>query len=104
MVDLCFVFCHAICKMCILYTILINVLSFLIRYLSELKLPKRMSSLRDGIQTKDGHSSPGEDEGTVCLGEACTGTIRSFPFDVGDLQIVNLGKSFNISRLLPVEC
>lgn len=55
-----------------------------------------MLRLRDDIQA-DGecgnHSGDSEDD--IDLGEACNGgTIRTFPINVGDLKILNLGKFF----------
>lgn len=62
-------------------------------YLSELKLPRRMLRLRDGIQADGDYGShAGDNEDDVGIGEPYNGTIRTFPFDVGDLKILSLGK------------
>lgn len=75
-------------------------ISFSIRYLSEQKLPKRMLSLRNGFQAGDYNCDSREDEGSTDSEkdvvrneeiERRIEAVKSFPFEVGDLQIINLG-------------
>ncbi|XP_031112629.1 histone-lysine N-methyltransferase ATX2-like isoform X1 [Ipomoea triloba] len=69
-------------------------------YLSEQKLPKRMLRLRNGVEADDYDS---EKEGDDCHadsdGESMENglqrrleDLRRFPFELGDLQIISLGK------------
>ncbi|KAK7273149.1 hypothetical protein RIF29_14196 [Crotalaria pallida] len=71
------------------------------RYLSEQKLPLEMLELQKGC-IADGHNNvSGEnggcpDSGDYCLNDKGTWTemenIETFPYEVGDLQIISLGK------------
>lgn len=78
-----------------------------IRYLSEQKLPKRMLRLRNGVEADDYDS---EKEGDDCHADSdgeCMENglqrrleaLRRFPFEVGDLQIISLGKSL-VTRII----
>ncbi|KAL3506598.1 hypothetical protein ACH5RR_031980 [Cinchona calisaya] len=69
-------------------------------YLSEQKLPKRMVRLRNGFEADDYTDESGEDDGSADSGKEGTVdkeiqrkalAVKSFPFEVGDLQIINLG-------------
>lgn len=71
-----------------------------IRYLSEQKLPKRMLQLRNGFGTDVYNDESGEDDGSADSGKDGMGdeeidrrieAVKSFPFEVGDLQIITLG-------------
>uniref|UniRef100_A0A5B7CI00 Putative histone-lysine N-methyltransferase ATX2 n=1 Tax=Davidia involucrata TaxID=16924 RepID=A0A5B7CI00_DAVIN len=70
-------------------------------YLSEQKLPKRMLRLQNGIEADDCESASGEDEGSADSDEDCMGDegiqrklegFRTCPFEIGDLQVISLGK------------
>lgn len=86
--------------------LLISQLFHLNRYLSEQKLPLEMLELQKGCTANDCNNVSGEDGGCTDSGEDClnnkgtwTGmeNVATFPYEVGDLQIISLG---NFSRLL----
>ncbi|KAL2485415.1 Histone-lysine N-methyltransferase ATX2 [Abeliophyllum distichum] len=67
-------------------------------YLSEQKLPKRMQQLRKGFEADNSDHELGEDEGGA---EDLMGNrwirrkledLKSCPFEIGDLQVISLGK------------
>ncbi|KAE9595226.1 putative histone-lysine N-methyltransferase [Lupinus albus] len=71
------------------------------RYLSEQKLPQVMLELQKGCIVDDGNHVNGEDGGCTNSSEDCLndkGTwmamenIETFPYEVGDMQIISLGK------------
>ncbi|XP_027117144.1 histone H3-lysine(4) N-trimethyltransferase ATX1-like isoform X1 [Coffea arabica] len=70
-------------------------------YLSAQKLPKRMVRLRNGFEANAYNVESGEDEGSDDSGKEGKAdediqrrieAVKSFPFEVGDLQIITLGK------------
>ncbi|KAA8531168.1 hypothetical protein F0562_005918 [Nyssa sinensis] len=70
-------------------------------YLSEQKLPKRMFQLQNGIEADDCESASGEDDGSADSDVDCMGNeriqrklegLRTCPFEIGDLQVISLGK------------
>ncbi|KAG4937609.1 hypothetical protein JHK85_052528 [Glycine max] len=71
------------------------------RYLSEQKLPSEMLELRKRCTADDCNNISGEDGGCTDSGDDCLNdngtltaleTIETFPYEVGDLQILSLGK------------
>ncbi|KAL6970849.1 hypothetical protein U1Q18_030531 [Sarracenia purpurea var. burkii] len=70
-------------------------------YLTEQKLPKRMLLMQNGIEANDCDSASQEDEDNAGSGEDFHGDggihrnlegSKSFPFEMGDLQVISLGK------------
>lgn len=70
------------------------------RYLSEQKLPSEMLELRKRCTADDCNNISGEDGGCTDSGDDCLNdngtltaleTIETFPYEVGDLQILSLG-------------
>lgn len=81
----------------LILTWLLILLTFLIRYLCEQKLSKRMLRLQNRINAdkniengEDEGGSDSEDEGLRRKLEE----VRSCPFELGDLKIVSLGTFF----------
>ncbi|KAJ1435470.1 Zinc finger, PHD-type [Sesbania bispinosa] len=71
------------------------------RYLSEQKLPLEMLELQKRCTADDNNNVSGEDGGCTDSGEDCLNdngvwvapeNIETFPYEVGDLQILSLGK------------
>ncbi|CAI9117365.1 OLC1v1018743C1 [Oldenlandia corymbosa var. corymbosa] len=69
-------------------------------YLRKLELPPRMAKMRNEFRADSCNGEIGEDESTDSEKETIGNkeiqrridAVKSFPFEVGDLQIVNLGK------------
>ncbi|KAL7177050.1 hypothetical protein ACSBR2_030388 [Camellia fascicularis] len=70
-------------------------------YLSEQKLPKRMLSMQNSIESDDCDSASQEDEDSADSGEDCIEDegihrklegLEACSFEIGDLQVISLGK------------
>lgn len=94
----------------VVLNLLVLQLICLIRYLSAQKLPLEMIELRKRCTADNHNNMRGENGGCTDSGEDCVndkGTwaalqnIDTFPYEVGDLQILSLGK-FSILLVLHV--
>ncbi|KAF6145841.1 hypothetical protein GIB67_028836 [Kingdonia uniflora] len=71
-----------------------------IMYLSEQKLPNRMLRLQNGVETDHSASSSGEDDEIIASdnyigaeeARRISKCINACPFEIGDLQVISLGK------------
>lgn len=81
-------------------------------YLSEQKLSKRMLRMQKLTEDDDCESMSGEDEKRTDSGDDCIGDERvkrklddliKFPFEIGDLQVIRLGKIVKDSDRFQVE-
>lgn len=73
------------------YLEMLIMIIWLNRYLSEQKLPRTMRQLQNGTDAGDCENIWSEDEGKDCM-KRTLGSLGAFPYVIGDLQILNLGK------------